>query len=220
MDDTNSNFNNICYYYLSPDWVFDFIKSPQKQINECDSACSQLITYMHPLHSSLPWAKSLPQHNISTVSVGATTSITTLPDSTSKNTISNHNTTTNERENTIAHIAGGYYPRREAFKRERLQRGERGEDSQDQDQDIDSQDRDECPVFIPPPQKQRKGGGITYACMIDSNPELNPPSREEIGTNQRAEPIKKKTNLNKHITDKFKELYKIYEMVSIGIVTL
>jgi hypothetical protein len=45
--------------------------------------------------------------------------------------------------------------------------------------------------------------------MIDSNPELN----DSKDNNKNIVPSQRAKNLNTHITDKFKELHKIYEMV-------
>ena len=136
---------------------------------------------------SLPWATSLPQHNIS---CSTSDSTNLLKSNQSNNTT---NSIHNDKESITLPASGGYYARRQI---------QREVDSQDQD----SQDRDECPVvFKPSPQK--KGG--KFACMIDSNPELNPMRR----SNEKEETFKKKINLNAHITDKFKDLYKIYEMV-------
>jgi hypothetical protein len=174
------------YYYLSPEWVYAFIKSANKE----DSA-SLLATNLHPLHMTLPWAVSLPQHNITCSNVPA------------------------EKDKPPAGTGagggggGGYYARRQ------VQR-----DSQDQD----SQDREENFSASLPPTPRKGGGGGRYACMIDSNPELNPTTTSRGGaggSNHETETVmKKKQNLNAHITDKFKELQKIYEMVGVCTCTL
>jgi hypothetical protein len=79
-------------------------------------------------------------------------------------------------------------------------------------QDKDSQDREALPAYVPSPKKK---GGARFACMIDSNPELNP---TQGTSSQHATAPQKKENLNAHITDKFKDMCKIYEMVGIGFI--
>lgn len=107
-----------------------------------------------------------------------------------------------------APASGGYYARRQA-QREMYSPDE---DSQDRD------DRLAAPYsgVYPSPQKSTTGG--KFACMIDSNPELNPARDRDSNSMQGEDKAslnkKKKMNLNSHITDKFKDLYKIYEMVS------
>jgi len=87
-----------------------------------------------------------------------------------------------------------YYNRRKAAR-------ELDNESEDQD----SECLDNVPALSPQPPPKQRG---KFACMIDSNPELNP-TRPGV-----AQPVvaPKKTNLNSHITDIFKELHKIYEM--------
>ena len=161
MDTGNTE---CCFFYLNPEWVYNFIKFP-KEKDSLDS----LAKNIHPLHVTLPMAKSLPQFSILCAGDDAHSKfITTIPAAvdTKCALISNHQ-----------------------------------RDYQINADDLDSQERETLPFSDHTVQKVGK-----YACMMDSNPELNRKQQTDTAS-------KKKINLNSHITGKFKDLQKIYEMV-------
>lgn len=150
-----------------------------------------LVNHLHPLHLSLPLAKHFPEYNV-------------VPGCTGRLLLSNEEkipTTTGDMSQDIDQ--SDVAPRVSRYAHRQVQR-----DSQD----LDSQDGDMNHNMPSVPSPQKKGG--QYACMMDSNPELN---STNLG-GEKVLPLQKKVNLNAHITDKFKELYKIYEMVNSPVV--
>jgi hypothetical protein len=162
------------YYYLTPDWVYAFIKFGFSLDRE-----SNLLKNIHPLHPSCPWAKPFPEQTFISVYQCSRDSSN-----------SNRDVAPLDEADREDHVS-----------RSRTKRSLRSLESKDQD----SEELDNMIAYNVSPRK--KSG--KFACMIDSNPELN----DSKDNNKNIVPSQRAKNLNTHITDKFKELHKIYEMV-------